>query len=148
MGLISFARSVGASIFGASEAKAAPADALQKEVEKLGLDVSGVKIAVNGDAVTLTGTAKTTEDAEKIALAVGNTIGVHTVDNQIIAANAAAGSKFYTVVSGDTLSKIAAANYGAANAGKYDLIFQANRPMLSNPDKIYPGQVLRIPPLG
>jgi len=120
---------------------------LRKEVEKHGLDVSGVKIAVNGETVTLTGTTKTTEDAEKIALAVGNTTGVRTVDNQIAPANAAPGSKFYTVVSGDNLSKIAAANYGAGNAGKYDLIFQANRPMLSNPDKIYPGQVLRIPPL-
>ena len=45
--------------------------------------------------------------------------------------------------SGDTLSKIAREFYGSAN--KYPVIFEANKPMLSNPDRIYPGQVLRIP---
>jgi nucleoid-associated protein YgaU len=53
---------------------------------------------------------------------------------------------FYTVKSGDTLSKIAKDQYG--NASKYPAIFEANRPMLLDPDKIYPGQVLRIPPEG
>jgi nucleoid-associated protein YgaU len=53
---------------------------------------------------------------------------------------------FYTVKRGDTLSGIAKAHYG--NAGKYMVIFEANKPMLEDPDKIYPGQVLRIPPLG
>jgi nucleoid-associated protein YgaU len=54
-------------------------------------------------------------------------------------------SKSYTVVKGDTLGKIAKEFYG--NAAKYPLIFEANKPMLSHPDKIYPGQMLRIPPL-
>jgi nucleoid-associated protein YgaU len=54
-------------------------------------------------------------------------------------------STFYTVESGDTLGKIAAQHYG--DASKYPLIFEANRPMLTDPDKIYPGQTLRIPPL-
>jgi nucleoid-associated protein YgaU len=53
--------------------------------------------------------------------------------------------KFYTVVSGDNLSKISKAQYGDAN--KYMVIFEANKPMLTHPDKIYPGQVLRIPPV-
>jgi nucleoid-associated protein YgaU len=51
----------------------------------------------------------------------------------------------YTVKSGDTLSAIAKEQYG--DAMKYPQIFEANKPMLENPDKIYPGQVLRIPPL-
>lgn len=54
-------------------------------------------------------------------------------------------SRTYTVQKGDTLSKIAKEMYG--NAGKYPVIFEANQPMLKHPDKIYPGQVLRIPPL-
>ena len=54
-------------------------------------------------------------------------------------------SKSYTVVKGDTLGKIAKEFYG--NAAKYPLIFEANKPMLSDPDKIYPGQMLRIPPM-
>ena len=48
-------------------------------------------------------------------------------------------------VLGDTLSKIAKQHYG--NAMKYPVIFEANKPMLEHPDKIYPGQVLRIPPI-
>ena len=47
------------------------------------------------------------------------------------------------MVSGDSLSKIAKEHYG--NAMKYPVIFEANKPMLEHPDKIYPGQVLRIP---
>jgi nucleoid-associated protein YgaU len=53
-------------------------------------------------------------------------------------------SKFYTVKSGDTLSRIAKEFYGEAS--KYPQIFEANKPMLKDPDKIYPGQMLRIPP--
>jgi nucleoid-associated protein YgaU len=53
-------------------------------------------------------------------------------------------SKYYTVVKGDTLSKISKEFYG--NPNKYPQIFEANKPMLTHPDKIYPGQLLRIPP--
>ncbi|MFD0739469.1 LysM peptidoglycan-binding domain-containing protein [Lysobacter koreensis] len=52
-------------------------------------------------------------------------------------------SKTYTVEAGDSLSAIAKKVYG--DAGKYNKIFEANQPMLKDPDKIYPGQVLRIP---
>jgi len=55
----------------------------------------------------------------------------------------AAAQTFHTVVKGDTLSAIAKKHYGSAN--KYPAIFEANKPMLSDPDKIYVGQVLRIP---
>ena len=61
--------------------------------------------------------------------------------------DAVAASKMYTVAKGDTLWKIAETNYGKGKGGQYNVIFEANRPMLSHPDKIYPGQVLRIPPL-
>jgi nucleoid-associated protein YgaU len=147
MGLISFVKSAGEKLFGASEAKAATVDTLQKELEKHGLDASGVKIAVDGDKVHVSGTAANTEQAEKIAIALGNTVGVETVQNDIKPATPAPESKFYTVRSGDTLWAISEKEYGKGHGAKYDVIFQANGPMLTHPDKIYPGQVLRIPPL-
>ncbi len=147
MGLISFVKNVGASIFGGSEAKAAPADQLQKELEKHGLDSKDVKIHVDGDKVTVSGSTSSQEQAEKIAVALGNTVGVQTVQNDIKPAKAEPEAKYCTVKSGDTLWAIAEREYGKGNGPKYDVIFQANRPMLTHPDKIYPGQVLRIPPL-
>ena len=147
MGLISFIKNAGSSIFGGSEAKAAPVEELKKELDKHGLDSKDVKIEVEGDKVKVSGSTASTEQAEKIALAIGNTVGVQTVENEIKPAKAEPESKFHTVKSGDTLWAIAEREYGKGNGAKYDVIFQANRPMLTHPDKIYPGQVLRIPPL-
>ena len=64
-----------------------------------------------------------------------------------IPALAVGGETTYTVKAGDTLSKIAENHYGKGNAGKYTVIFEANRNILSSPDVIKPGQVLRIPSL-
>ncbi|WP_026608349.1 peptidoglycan-binding protein LysM [Methylocapsa acidiphila] len=147
MGLLSFAKSVGAKIIGASETAPASAEQLKKEAEKHGLDVSKADIKVEGDKVILSGSAASTEEAEKIALAIGNSVGVAKVQNDLQPAKAAAESKFYTVKSGDTLWKIAETEYGHGKGGQYNVIFEANKPLLSDPDKIYPGQVLRIPPL-
>ena len=53
-------------------------------------------------------------------------------------------AKIYVVKSGDSLSKIARNEYGNANA--WSAIYEANRDILKDPDKIFPGQKLRIPP--
>ena len=147
MGLLSFAKSVGAKIFGGTEAAAAPADQLKKELEKHGLDASKVDIKVDGDKVVVSGGTATTEEAEKIAIAIGNSVGVSTVENNITAAKTAPDSKFYSVVKGDNLWKIAESQYGHGHGAQNNVIFEANKPMLKSPDLIYPGQVLRIPPL-
>ena len=83
------------------------------------------------------------EAKEKILVAVGNISGIASVDDQVKTATPATASQFYTVKSGDTLSAISKQVYG--NANLYNKIFEANKPMLKSPDKIYPGQVLRIP---
>ena len=152
MGLMSFFKGVGEKLFGHKE-EAAPvaekevlkASALLAHVQQLGLAFNTLTIKTTGDTVTLVGEVDTQEDAEKISLAVGNVEGVHMVDNQLIVANPEPEAKFHTVEKGDTLSKIAKEYYG--DMMKYPVIFEANKPMLSHPDKIYPGQVLRIPAL-
>jgi len=147
MSLWNFAKSVGAKLFGASEATAADADTLRKEAEKHGLDMSGVELKVEGDKVVLSGKALSTEEAEKIVLAIGNTTGVAAVENNVQVAKAAPESRTYEVKKGDTLWKIAEEMYGKGKGAQHTVIFEANKPMLSHPDKIYPGQVLRVPPL-
>lgn len=147
MGLFNFIKSVGEKIFGASEAQAAPADQLAKEVAKHGLNVDGLDIQVDGNTIKVGGATTSTAEAEKIILALGNTLGVSTVESNLIVTKENPPAVMYEVKKGDTLWKIAETNYGKGKGAKYDVIFDANRPMLSHPDKIYPGQILRIPPL-
>lgn len=114
-------------------------------VKSLGFGVEGLSVTYNGasDLATIKGQVKSQADKEKIVLAVGNVDHVAQVDDQMTVAEAAPESQFYTVKSGDNLSKIAKQYYGDAN--QYNKIFEANRPLLKNADDIYPGQVLRIP---
>ena len=81
MSLISFLKNVGEKLFGASEAQAATPDELQKELAKHALSAENLTITVDGDKVTVSGKAKSTEEAEKIVLALGNTVGVASVEN-------------------------------------------------------------------
>jgi nucleoid-associated protein YgaU len=146
MGLFKFAKSIGAKIFGSSEAQAAPADAIKKAVTDHGLDASGIKVEVNGDKVNVTGAAASTEQAEKIILAIGNSVGVAEVNSDLIAKAAAKESTFHTVAKGETLWAIAEKYYGKGQGPKYTEIVKANTPPVKNPDLIQPGWVLRIPP--
>ena len=142
MGIWSFVKDAGASLFGGkAEAAEVQEEALKKEIEGLGLDAKDVHLKVEGDTVKVTGTARAAEDQEKLILAVGNVAGVAKVEAETNAD--APAPVFYTVKKGDTLSAIAKATLG--NANRYPEIFEANKPMLKHPDKIYPGQNLRIP---
>jgi nucleoid-associated protein YgaU len=115
-------------------------------VQAHNLPFNTLKVKLNSDnSVDISGEVDQQVDAEKIALTVGNVEGVESVDNNMTVAVPAPDSRYHTVVSGDWLSKIAQTYYG--DATKYDVIFEANKPMLSDPDKIYPGQLLRIPNL-
>ena len=157
MGLLNFFKGVGEKIFGkeheaaaAEPAKAAEmeplkAGALLNHVKQLGLAYNTLTIRTKADTVTIEGEVKSQEDAEKIALAVGNVEGVHVVDNQLVVDDPTPEATYHEVKSGDTLSKIAKEVYG--DPMKYGVIFEANKPMLKDPDLIYPGQMLRIPQL-
>lgn len=141
MGIIDFIREVGEKL-GLGGGSGPSASDLKASLEKLGLPTSGLDINVDGDTVKVSGNAASQELKEKIILALGNNQGIAKVD-EAIAAPAADTAAFYTVQKGDTLSAIAQKQLGAA--GKYMAIFEANKPMLKDPDHIYPGQVLRIP---
>jgi nucleoid-associated protein YgaU len=155
MGLIEFVRDAGAKIFGADKAAAAPspdpvvqskrATALEEQVKKNGFAVENLKIKMADATAHVRGRVQDQATREKIILVVGNTAGVAAVEDGLEVVAPEPEAQFYTVKSGDNLSKISKAMYGDAN--QYNVIFEANKPMLSHPDKIYPGQVLRIPPL-
>ncbi len=120
-------------------------DAIEAYVKAQNLAATGLTVTFDGASgvATVFGIAADQASKEKILLCCGNVGGVAKVDDKMTVEVAQPQATFYTVVSGDNLSKIAKQHYGDAN--KYPLIFEANKPMLKHPDKIYPGQVLRIP---
>lgn len=163
MGLLSFIKEAGEKLFGGKAAQAAEqaasdpspvnvdaanaaaADAIRGYIEAQNLSATGLTVTYDGSGneVTVYGIAADQATREKIVLCCGNVSGVGSVNDQMTVDQTEAEATFYTVVRGDTLSKIAKDHYGNANA--YMKIFEANKPMLSHPDKIYPGQMLRIP---
>lgn len=166
-----FIKDSGKSVLGSAEAAEAPADdkaaqqadidrkvkALTAEVKALGLDSGDVHLTLRGDVVKVESKGADRETMEKLILAIGNIKGIARVEADVPkeagrastsgsaegAAPASDAPVFHTVKKGETLSAIAKEYLG--NANRYNDIFKANQPMLSHPDKIYPGQTLRIP---
>ena len=167
MAILDFVKEAGEKLFGRGSAQAAMAgakaepgnetkvkaandaagDAILDYIRAQNLSATGLTVTFDGatSTVSVFGVAPDQATKEKIALCAGNVAGVAKVNNMMSVDQSAPEAKFYTVVAGDTLSKISKTQYGDAN--KYPQIFEANKPMLSDPNKIYPGQVLRIPPL-
>ena len=156
MGLFSFIKEAGEKLFGGSAAQAAsPSDNLNVKAAQAiatyigtqNLGVSDLQVQYDGSQgkVTVQGTAPTQSAKEKVTLCCGNVASVQSVDNQMSVTNPEPEAQYHDVVSGDTLSAISKKYYGDAN--KYNAIFEANKPMLTSPDRIYPGQKLRIPAL-
>ncbi len=168
MGMLSFFKEAGEKLFGhketeaaAAQAQAAPSDAdlqaasasanlkagaaIEAYIATQSLEAGGLTVEFDGASATATvsGVAADQATKEKILLCCGNVHGVAQVNDMMSVSEPADESQFHTVVRGDTLSAIAKKYYN--NANQYMKIFEANKPMLSNPDKIYPGQLLRIP---
>jgi nucleoid-associated protein YgaU len=168
MGIYDFVKSVGKKL-GIGDDEPPAAETLKKELDSHKLGTDKVEVVVQGDKAVLKGVVADQSIFEKAIIAVGNTLGVSKVEAGelkvvapesgmkldgnvdmtalVKAATPAKEPVFYTVKKGDNLSKIAEAQYGKGKASKYTVIFEANKPMLTHPDKIYPGQVLRIPDL-
>lgn len=148
MGLFKFIKDAGAKLFG-GKAQAATNDTITETVKSTGLDTSGVTMHVDGDTVKISGKAMTQEEAERLILAAGNTIGVATVDTaDLIITKETPPAEFYTVKKGDTLWAIAERHFGKGHGARYTEIVEANSPPVKNPDLIQPGWVLRLPPKG
>ena len=144
MGLFDFVKEAGEKIWDSVTSHDDAATKIQDHLKKLGIpDADKVKVNVDGDKATVSGEGISQELKEKILVAIGNVAGISNVEDNVKTTDTTTESKFYTVKSGDTLSGIAKQVYGDAN--QYNKIFEANKPMLSHPDKIYPGQSLRIP---
>ena len=165
MGMLSFIKEAGEKLFGHGEAKAAQeaaaatptpenvaalssaaGDAIETYIGTMNLHVEALDVSFDAPSgtVTVSGIAPDQQTKEKVVLCCGNVAHVAAVNDLMTVANPEPESQWYVVVSGDNLSKISKQYYGTPN--KYTQIFEANKPMLTHPDKIYPGQVLRIPP--
>ncbi|CCD41501.1 FIG00455140: hypothetical protein [Candidatus Paraburkholderia kirkii UZHbot1] len=162
MGILSFIKEAGEKLFGAAtpSVQAAPAsepidvaalnqkagEAIATYIRSQGLDADNLDVKYDSAShtVTVSGQAPDQATKEKILVAAGNVQHVDKVNDQLSVPNAEPESQYYAVVSGDNLWKIAEKYYGSG--AKNDLIFEANKPMLKSPDKIYPGQVLHVPP--
>ncbi len=156
MGLFSFIKNAGAKLFKKKKVETAEVPAasaapeiskeqlLKLEIQSLGIPIDNLNVELC-EQVVVSGKTMTNADREKVILALGNVEGVGCVDERIEVENPEPEATFYTVQKGDSLSLISKSQYG--DPMKYQAIFEANKPMLDHPDKIYPGQVLRIPPV-
>lgn len=148
MGIFNFLKNLGRDVEGET------AETITNTLtEKLGGKLSNLNVTVDGGTVTLNGEADSEEVREKAVLLAGNIKGVETVNDDGLKVRVPAGedvpppktSTFYTIEKGDTLSKIAKREYGSAD--KWDVLFNANQEVIGHPDRIYPGQTIRIPDL-
>lgn len=152
MGLFSFAKSIGKKLgIGGGDEEEPKVDDLKKELDSHNLGTDDVHIEIVGNKAVLKGKVADQATLEKAIVAVGNTIGVAEVETALEVEEAEDKAEkepvFYEVKKGDNLWKIAERHYGKGKGAKHTVIFEANKPMLTHPDKIYPGQVLRIPDL-
>ena len=140
MGLLSFAKSIGKKLFN-NEAEAA--ENITSYIEEDNPGVDNLQVTVKDGVASISGEAKSAEALEKAVLMAGNVKGVSEVRSDDVTAPAATEKiEYYEIVSGDTLSAVAQKYYGKASA--YMRIFEANREVIKDPDKIYPGQKIRI----
>jgi nucleoid-associated protein YgaU len=139
MGFVEFIKDAGE--------RAMQADAIRTKIEaELPNAFGDLRVELRDGVVSLFGVCDDTPTREKAVLIAGNVSGVGRVNfDGITVRKPTADVEFYTIVKGDNLSKIAKKFYG--DAGKYPLIFEANKGIIKNASLIYPGQVIRIPQL-
>ena len=144
MGLFDFAADIGKKVFGIGDADAA--DQIKENIEANNPGVSDLSVSLDDEVCSLGGQCSTIEAKEKTVLMAGNMKGVASVNADGLNApepEAPVEVEYYTIKSGDTLWAIAKNFLG--NGSKYPEIFEANREVIEDPDKIFVGQKIRIP---
>ena len=140
MALLDFVRNIGTKLFSSEDE--AP-EKITQHIENNNPGLTGLSVEVKDGVATLSGKANSAEAREKAILMAGNTEGIESVVDNLDAPAAIETVKYYEVQSGDSLWKIAANTLG--NGADYQKIFDANKEVIIDPDKIFPGQKLRIP---
>lgn len=144
MGLFDFAADIGKKVFGIGDADAA--EQIKENIEANNPGVSDLSVELDDEVCTLNGTCDSVEAKEKVVLMTGNMKGVASVNAEGLSApepEVEPEVEYYTIEKGDTLWGIAAKFLG--NGSKYPEIFEANREVIEDPDKIFVGQKIRIP---
>ncbi len=146
MGLFDFVKDVGRQVF---DTDAEAADNIKEHLEIKTSGLSNLEVDFDDGVATICGDCSSQALREQAILIAGNIKGVEKVVADDLRApepkpeEPEEKSEIYEIVSGDTLGGIAKRYYG--NASKYTTIFEANRDIISDPNKIYPGQKIRIP---
>ena len=141
MGMLSFAKNIGKKLF---NDVAEASESIKSYIHKDNPGINNLEVTVEDDVVSISGDAESAAALEKAVLMAGNVRGVSEVRSDAVTAPAAIEKiEYYEIVSGDTLSAVAKKYYGKSSA--YMRIFEANREVIKDPDKIYVGQKLRIP---
>lgn len=145
--LFDFAKDMGKKLFTSDEDAAAN---ILAHINANNPGVDPLNVAFDDGTVTMSGAAKDQPAKEKAVLMAGNVEGVEKVNADDVSVPPPPPAEpppppvqYYVIKSGDTLYGIAKAFYG--NGMKYPDIFEANREVIEDPDKIYPGQKIRIP---
>jgi len=141
MGLFDFAADMGRNLFIKEED--APKK-IQEHIEEDNPGISDLLVAFKNGVVTLSGKADDSAAVEKAILMAGNVKGVSEIINRVLS-NLPIGqnTEYYEIKSGDTLWAVAKNFYGDGN--KYMKIVEANKEVIKDADKIFPGQKIRIP---
>lgn len=114
--------------------------------QRLGERVSEVDISQNGNQISFNGQVDDQETLEKLALIAGNVFGIIEVNvDNVLVKQPELPSEYYMIKAGDTLSGIAAEYYGSTI--KFSLLYEANLEIILDPELMFPGQVIRIPPM-
>lgn len=151
MGLFDFVKTIGHKLF-SDEGQANRK--IEEHISANNPGIKNLKVDYKNSTVYLSGEAESPEALQKAVLMAGNVQGVESVNVDGVKVPAGVSdpkavenydnTRYYVIQSGDTLSKIAQQFYGSAT--KYSRIFEANREVIKDPDLIFPGQKIRIPP--